>query len=70
MRQDKNSLKRKANTTVATHVIDGWTIRESLEPFEQHEYKTLLPIIEDTQVSPGVSNVSQWSVSHLVKLIF
>jgi len=59
---------RQPNSRVSTHRIGDWTIRESLVPFPQKENKSS-SIKQEQQAVSNKSNVLQWNVSHIEKLI-
>lgn len=61
-----NVSKRKSKTTVVTHVIDGWKIQESSEPFQQQENRSTLRK-EEQKVFTMDSNAFEWDVSHSTK---
>jgi len=59
----KTIKKHQSNSTVATHRIGDWIIRESLQPFQQKENKSST-IKQEQQDFSNKSNVHQWNVSH------
>ncbi len=61
---DQSVSKHKLNSTVTTHRIGDWTIRESLRPFP-HKQDKPSSIKHEQQVPSNKSNVLQWNVSHL-----
>ncbi|CAF0821193.1 unnamed protein product [Rotaria sp. Silwood1] len=66
-RQDQNVLRRKSKSTVATHVIDGWTIQESLKPFQQQENKSSLSSSKKRVqlIFTENPNVHQWNINEV-----
>jgi hypothetical protein len=66
--QDQNILEYKSKSSVTTHLIGDWIIRESLEPFQRKENNSSLSIKQKQQVCLDKSNIRQWNVSHLVQL--
>ncbi len=58
-RQNQIVLDCKSKSSVTTHLIGDWIIRESLEPFQRKENKSFLSTKQ---------NACQWNVSHLVNL--
>ncbi|CAF5111502.1 unnamed protein product, partial [Rotaria magnacalcarata] len=61
IRQDQNLSRRKPNANVTTHIIAGWKIQESLEPFQQQENKSSSSKTQEWNITSGNLNVQQWS---------
>ncbi|CAF1284715.1 unnamed protein product [Rotaria sordida] len=65
IRQDQNVLKRKSKSTVIIHVIDGWKIHESLEPFQQQENNSSSSKKQEQHVNYGNPNIHQWNINEV-----
>ncbi|CAF1671101.1 unnamed protein product [Rotaria magnacalcarata] len=65
IRQDQNLSRRKPNANVTTHIIAGWKIQESLEPFQQQENKSSSSKTQEWNITSGNLNVQQWSIDQV-----